>query len=982
MKKYIRKLISILLLFVFVVLCVSDMSVYAKEDEDTDNIVRIGYYDGDTRFQNGFSDNERKSGYAYEYYQRISYLTGWRYEYVYGSKTEILEKLISGDVDIVAGVYKTELSENDVLFSKNDMGLAEKPCYFAVNKDREDLWKKLNETQDKLISSYPDFAVTLSQRYYEEEPRQQVLTESERKWLEDKGSLNVGYIRSNLPLSDQSEDGKPIGVVELLIDNLPLYLGIPCNAICFDDVRLMEQALVRGEIDIAFPIYSDPWVSEKKGFYQTDSFISDRVMIVYIGNYHDDMLNKIAISDTGVGYIYYISRYYPDAEIIRYDNKEQAYGAVVNGEADCMIGCSSVLQRFFAEHSEYDDYNIAYLDAYERFCIAVNTGNNKLVTILNKSIKRLDNVDITSTIIEYTNVNVEYNFAYFLKRYYIGVIAVLFTFFSILLFVFIKYRSKTKHFNMEQEKSRIALEDALEIANTASNAKSTFLSSMSHDIRTPMNGIIGMTAIAAAHVNEPSRVEDCLAKITASSKHLLALINEVLDMSKIESGEVFLNEKEFTLSSVIDEMITINQPQIDAKRHDMVVHVLNIEHENVIGDSMRLQQIFTNLVSNAIKYTPDGGEIEITLSEKHSNVNRMGYYEFIVRDNGIGMSEDFIPHIYETFARDDKNDIDTIQGTGLGMAITRNIVRMMNGEIHIDSKLGEGSTFKVTFYLRLNEEDSIPYEDFIDLNILVVDDDPIICESTTLLLSELGMNGESVMSGCEAIEKVKERHDMAKDYFAVLLDWKMPGMDGLETTRQIRKVVGGDVPIIIISAYDWSSIEEEAVKAGANGFIGKPLFKSRLTHLFADLLGYEKDENNAGLKELTDKVDFTGKRALMAEDNEMNAEIAIEILGMTGLEVEWAQDGKEAFDKFSDSEPGYYDCIFMDLQMPVMNGIDSAKAIRALTHADAKKIPIFAMTANVFAEDVQAVLNAGMNEHIAKPLDVNAILEMLKKYIG
>ena len=300
---------------------------------------------------------------------------------------------------------------------------------------------------------------------------------------------------------------------------------------------------------------------------------------------------------------------------------------------------------------------------------------------------------------------------------------------------------------------------------------------MSHDIRTPLNGIIGMTAIAGAHMDDPSRVQDCLMKITSSGKHLLALINEVLDMAKIESGEIHLNEELLDLSALVDDLITMNKPQSDAKQQNLVVHILNISHEKVIGDSLRLQQVFTNLVSNAIKYTPAGGEIEITLSEKPSGSPKLGRFEFMVQDNGIGMSEDYLPHVFEAFTRADNASVAHIQGTGLGLAIVHNIVHMMNGDITVESTLGQGSKFTVTLFMKLQDTEDIPYEDFVDLNILVVDDDQVICESTCILLSELGMKGEWVVSGRAAVDQVELRYNSGRDYFAVLLDWKMPDMD-------------------------------------------------------------------------------------------------------------------------------------------------------------------------------------------------------------
>lgn len=533
----------------------------------------------------------------------------------------------------------------------------------------------------------------------------------------------------------------------------------------------------------------------------------------------------------------------------------------------------------------------------------------------------------------------------------------------------------------EEFKEREALRAAYAAANRANRAKSDFLSRMSHDIRTPMNAIIGLTAIASTHLDDKERIMDCLSKITVSGKHLLGLINEVLDMSKIESGKIELQEEEFNLSDLIDNLLNICRPEIKMKKHDFSVLLGKIEHERVIGDSQRIEQAFMNLLGNAVKYTPEGGKIGLKISEKPTNKPRIGCYEFIFEDNGIGMSAEFQRRLFEPFERAEDERVQKQQGTGLGMTITKNIIQMMNGTIQVESELHKGSRFTVTFFLKLQDEEEIDYEQFIDLPVLVADDDEIACETTCEVLCQLGMRGEWVLSGQEAVERVVMRHKAENDYYAVILDWKMPEMDGVETTKEIRKHVGEDVPIIILSGYDWTDIEEEAREAGASAFISKPLFKTRLAYLFKELMGEKRERNKESSLQELEREDFSGHRALLAEDNELNAEIAMEIFGMTGLKVELAQNGKEAFEKMQQAEDDYYDIIFMDIQMPVMNGYESVRAIRGLDREYAKKVPIIAMSANAFAEDVQEARAAGMNEHVAKPLDFECLKKVLGKYL-
>lgn len=390
-----------------------------------------------------------------------------------------------------------------------------------------------------------------------------------------------------------------------------------------------------------------------------------------------------------------------------------------------------------------------------------------------------------------------------------------------------------------------------------------------------------------------------------------------------------------------------------------------------------------NIMSNAVKYTPAGGKIRLSISEKNTNKPKIGCYEFIFEDNGIGMSEEYLKHIFEPFSRA-RNDlrVEKIQGTGLGMPITRNIVQMMNGDIKIESKLNKGTKMTVTLFLKLkNESKENITHSYADLPILVADDDKVSCIYTCEMLEEIGMKGEWVLTGAEAVERTVEHHEKGDDFFAVILDWRMPEMDGIETTREIRRRVGKDVPIIIISAFDWSDIESEARAAGANAFISKPLFKSRVMHLFNELTdGEENEQSNPDLHEYT-KDKFQGKRVLLVEDNELNSEIAGEIFHMAGLEVEFAKDGKMAVDIMTTVESGYFDIIFMDIQMPVMNGYEASRAIRTLPGNYAKSVPIIAMTANAFAEDVAQAKNAGMNEHIAKPIDFDQLMKALQKWI-
>ena len=533
----------------------------------------------------------------------------------------------------------------------------------------------------------------------------------------------------------------------------------------------------------------------------------------------------------------------------------------------------------------------------------------------------------------------------------------------------------------EQERQRRALEDAYRTAQVASSAKTNFLSSMSHDIRTPMNAIMGMAAIAQASLGSPEKVHDCLNKINVSSRHLLSLINEVLDMSKIESGKIDLMPEEVNLPELTQNVADMCKPLIAEKQLEFQISVGQVRHEKIIADGDRLQQVFMNLLSNAIKYTPDGGKISLFINELPSLNPQKAQFEFIIRDNGIGMESDYIPHIFEPFSRAEDSRISKIQGTGLGMAITENIVRMMNGSIDVKSQPGEGSQFTVSVQFAWINEEEVCDKELEGLPVLVVDDDEVVCENATALLNELGMRGYWVLSGLEAVESVARAHDRQDDYFAVILDWQMPKMDGLETLKAIRKQLGDHVPIIIISAYDYSNIEDEFVRAGADAFISKPLFKSKMLHVLQlflstshqDSLDVPAEVNHPGLP---------GKHILLAEDNDLNREIATELLEMRGLTVDAVENGLHAADAFRTSPPGYYAAVLMDIQMPEMDGYTATKTIRSMKRKDAHTIPILALTANAFVADVGKARSVGMNDHIAKPIDVEQLMHVLQKWIG
>lgn len=523
------------------------------------------------------------------------------------------------------------------------------------------------------------------------------------------------------------------------------------------------------------------------------------------------------------------------------------------------------------------------------------------------------------------------------------------------------------------------LQEALESAKSANEAKSKFLSSMSHDIRTPMNAIVGFAVLLEKDAENAEKVREYTRKITASGHHLLSLINDVLDMSKIESGKTSLNLDRFSIPKLLDELNIILRAQAKAKNQELKILVRGALPERIIGDKLRLNQILINILSNAIKYTPDGGKIEFIVSKLPNDEPQSVKLRFAVSDNGIGMSEEFLQNIFAPFSREEGSATDKIQGTGLGMAITKNLVDLMGGVITVESKLGEGSTFTVEMSFALPEqEDSEAWFEGKIKRVLAADDEEEICLSIKELMRSEGVEVTYVTDGAAAVEETVSAHDRGEDYDVILLDWKMPEKDGVETAREIRERVGGDIPILVLTSYDWSDIEAEARRAGINAFMSKPFFVSAFRQALEPLFSDENGSETSGEK--TSVLD--GLLFLVAEDNELNIEILTEMLGMEGARCEVACNGQDAAEMFERSENGHYDMILMDVQMPVMNGYDATRKIRASAHPQALTIPIAAMTANTFAEDVREAMDAGMDGHLAKPIDMEAIKALVGRLVN
>lgn len=531
--------------------------------------------------------------------------------------------------------------------------------------------------------------------------------------------------------------------------------------------------------------------------------------------------------------------------------------------------------------------------------------------------------------------------------------------------------------------SKETAEQAFQIAEEANRAKSSFLSNMSHDIRTPMNAIVGFAALLARDVENPDKVREYTKKITASSQHLLGLINDILDISKIEAGKTTLNLSDESMVDLIENIDAIIRPQMKAKGHTFEVYSRDLKHERVVMDKLRVNQILLNLLSNAVKYTPEGGLVTLTVQELPQYTKQLAHYRFVVADNGYGMSKEYIQKIFHAFTREEDSVTNKIQGTGLGMAITKNLLDLMGGNILVESEKGKGSTFTVELELHISEQaiDQGFWKKHGITRMLTVDDEEVICQNIQMTMEGTGVDVTYTLDGQTAVEMAKRAAQEGNGYHIVLLDWKMPGMDGVETARRIRQEILEDAPLIVLTSYDWPEIEDKAKSVGVDAFLPKPFFLTSFRHKIESVLNHGDEEEKLE-EEAEEQSVLHGMHILVAEDNEINAEILRELLHMAGATCDICENGELVVQAFERSIPGQYQLVLMDVQMPLMNGYDATKAIRDLCHPLALRIPIIAMTANAFAEDIRDALEAGMNAHVAKPIDMAVLEQTVKAVIG
>ena len=919
-------------------------------------------------------------------------LTEW--EEKYGLKTEhvnisnnedVKQKLANHEIDCFVSLEESFWAERGI---STITRVGESGIYYAINKNRPDIKEELDDAMRALDEAVPFYTADLYKRYFSMDYTP-ILTGEEKAWLKEHGAIKMGFLAGDSGVSTfDPATGEFTGVITDYIQFAADCLGnqeLEFQLVGYDSKEAELDALKSGEIDMIFHCDQNPNLAEEYHFACTNTTWTFNLMAVTNKqHFNENNVNCIAVPQNKLSLKKYLAFYYPQWEIVDCDTQEDAARLVKDGQADCFVTGISSENKY---SKKYSFYSVPLVNPV-RSCFAVNSGNRSLLSILNKTIKAMPVNMLAGALAMYKSSARKVTLSDFIKDNFFKVMLISSIAVAVVLLTILMLLQKARKAEAAARKAasdtqelNAKLQVAVEKAETANRAKSTFLSNMSHDIRTPMNAIIGFTTLALSNIDDTDRVKDYLGKTLASSNHLLSLINDVLDMSRIESGKIHLEEVEVNLSDVLHDLKTIVSGQIYAKQLELYMDVMDVTDEDVYCDKTRLNQILLNLLSNAIKFTPVGGTVSVRVRQLAGKVHGYGQYEFRIKDNGIGMSQEFAQKIFEPFERGRTSTVSRIQGTGLGMAITKNIVDMMGGTIEVQTAQGKGTEFTVCVPMRAQTEQR-PVEKITELEglkALVVDDDFNTCDSVTKMLVKVGMRAEWTLSGKEAVLRARQSIEMSDVYHAYIIDWRLPDMNGIEVTRQIRSL-HDDTPIIILTAYDWSDIEVEAKAAGVTAFCAKPMFMSDLRETLMSALGQKPAD--AVQRLLPEKnADFKGKHILLVEDNELNREIAQEILQEYGFLVDTAENGAVAVEKVSTAAPGSYDLVLMDVQMPIMDGYTATRKIRALDDPARAKLPILAMTANAFDEDRRNALESGMNGFLSKPIVIDDLVQELHKIL-
>ena len=1101
-----RRLAALLLCLIAAVSWTFPIAAHAQENEKT---VRVGWYESPFNQTDQFG---RRSGYAYEYQQKIAAYTGWRYEYVNGSWPELQQMLVDGEIDLMSDISYTVGRARSMLFSMLPMGAEEyyvfastekssgirsddystfngkrfgvnqgsvqvdifrswaskkglqveivelteseaeseamvnrgeldalvaidgygrndsllpickigsSDFYFAVSKARPELLRELDSAMLRIEEENIYYSHQLRDKYFGYSGVNMYLSENEQKWLAEHGKIRVGYRDNYLAFcARDQETGELTGALKEFLTQAARCIQnaeIVFEAVPFSSTGDALDALNRGEIDCVFPVNLSVYDAEELGVLTSVPLMqSEMYAVVRSAALRDFTLDgevRAAVNEGNPSYEAFLMNHFPGWKRVYVPDIAACLKAVAEGKADCVIVSNYRVNSIAEKLDEYKLSTITTGVAMNSY-FAMDRQNSDLYAILNKVINLVPTSTVNAALVAYSYGEQQVSFSRFIRENSVAVLMGAVVILAVILALLLRStrsEKKTKQamaqvaeLNEEQKKrldeiamlnqslsdNQQKLKEALTAAEQASRAKTSFLSNMSHEIRTPMNAIIGLVNIALRDQNLTTHTREQLEKIGASAKHLLGIINDILDMSRIESGRMVLKSDEFSFRDFLEQINVMINGQCVDRGLDYECHIIGRVSDYYIGDDMKLKQVLINILGNAVKFTPSPGSVTFTV-EQTRQFDDYCTLRFIMKDTGVGMSKEFIPKIFETFSQENSSAANKYGSTGLGMAITKNIVGLMNGDIVVESEKGKGSTFTVTVTLRSSSR-SVQGEqgDVLPKNLraLIVDDDDVACEHARLVAASIGMEPDTALSGEEALKKLIAQREKNKPFQLVITDYKMPGMDGLLLTRAIRGFDGGDTAIILLTGYNWDNIQEDAKAAGVDGIMSKPVFTDSLLHEAASILkrkGKERGEEDKPQEEAPamEENALQGCRVLLAEDMEINAEILKDLLDMEGVEGELAQNGQIAVDMFSAQPAGYYDAILMDVRMPVMDGLEATRAIRALDRPDAKTIPIIAMTANAFDEDVQRSLQAGMNAHLSKPVEPEHLYETLDQMI-
>jgi len=914
------------------------------------------------------------------------------------------EEIAKKEADLYAG--KIDLDVELSMLAKRDLSAVEKvgaSAYYLVSSHkRPDLIADINAATEKVLNNDLFYFTRLQERYFADTVLGRNLTAEEKAWIADHPVLRVGYFNNYLPFSSKDGNGKPIGAgietIREIIRLLKLEGKLKIEFICFDDQKEGYRAVESGKIDLMIPAYISNSVKQDYRLIGGKSMVSIASNLAYLDNYGGKN-KRIGVNRNNLMQYYYSKDCFPDSQIVFYDNIQGCLDGLLNKSLDATF-LNGFRSEALLKPGKYHLLRTVRAKNDFQIRMAFSENNIGLMLLMNRGLTIIDPDFINTASYSYIGRIYTFSIMDFLQDHIVPVliaVAVIVALIAALIVYWIsnrklaginrelrtysetieKQRQQESELREQLEKKQDELQIALQMAQAASRAKTTFLSNMSHDIRTPMNAIIGFTGLAANNVHDTERVQEYLATIAQSSEHLLSLINDVLDMSRIESGKMSLNEKEESLAEIVHVLREIVQANVRAKQLKFYIEAAEIRNERIFCDKLRLNQVLLNLLSNAVKYTGQGGTILLRIVQKPTADPKRASFEFRVRDNGIGMSEEFAKTIFDPFTREESSTVSGIQGTGLGMAITKNIVEMMGGRISLFTKKGEGSEFIVALEFRLPERETadptIP--ELNGLRCLVVDSDINNCQRFAAMLRETGLRSEWCVSGPEAIIRTEEAIHLGDRFKIYAIDCRMPDQNGMETVRSIRKAVGKDAFVIIQTVSGGADIEAEAKAAGVDGFVIQPLFPSDLRK---ELLKFCGKASSGQTRKDEPAISLKGRKVLLVDDSELNLKIGVLVLQGQGMIVDTARNGQIAVDIILKKGMDAYDFIIMDVQMPIMNGYEATGILRRLPDGD--KLKIIAFSANAFEEDKEKSLKAGMNGHITKPLKINDLLNELRKF--